>query len=87
MADRPQPLFLERRSYRHRRLRDVARVLPFLGAVLWLIPLLWPQGDENNMLTSSAAVFIFGAWIVLIVLSALVSRWLGRDAPEDGEPH
>ncbi|MFD2739909.1 hypothetical protein ACFSUD_10040 [Sulfitobacter aestuarii] len=36
------PLFLERRSYRRRRMLDALRFLPFLGLGLWMLPLLWP---------------------------------------------
>ena len=32
------PLFLKRGSYRKRRLRDAARMLPILGALLLLVP-------------------------------------------------
>ncbi|WP_235851876.1 hypothetical protein [Litorivita pollutaquae] len=37
------PVFLERKTYRARRLMDGARVLPVLGMVLFLLPALWPQ--------------------------------------------
>lgn len=38
------PLFLARADYRRRRLRDAARLLPVVGALLMLLPLLW-QGQ------------------------------------------
>ena len=41
----PQGVFLERRAYHKRRMRDLARAVPIIGAVLISIPLLWPQGD------------------------------------------
>ena len=39
MPDRP--LFLERASFRRRRLGDAARVLPVLAAILVLVPVWW----------------------------------------------
>lgn len=82
----PQPLFLEQRSYRQRRLRDVARVLPVLGMILWTIPLIWPRDGANAATTGTAAQYIFGVWLFLILLSAFVSRGIGADASEDEKP-
>lgn len=71
MARVPQrPVFLERNSYRQRRLRDVARVMPVLGIVLWLLPLAW-RGTETG--TAATLTYIFAVWLVLIALSAVVS--------------
>ncbi|MEY1555897.1 DUF6611 family protein [Yoonia sp. R2331] len=76
-------VFLARETYRQRRLRDVLRMVPVLGVVLWLLPLLWPGQDA----TGDALQYVFGVWIVLIVLAALLSRRLRPDAvsesPED----
>lgn len=77
------PLFLERRAYRRRRAMDAARMLPLLGAVLLLIPLLWaPQKTEASD-TASGWLFIFAVWLGLIVASFLLSRKLcgGIDPP------
>ena len=41
-------LFLERQSYRRRRLSEVARLMPIFGAGLFMVPLLWPVGDESE---------------------------------------
>jgi hypothetical protein len=65
-------VFLERTSYRRRRLRDVRRLLPFIGALLFLVPLLWNAGGETR--TAMAMVYLFGAWAVLIALAAILSR-------------
>ena len=42
MSRPPEPLFLARQSYRHRRFGDAARFLPLLGLILllYLYPLL-----------------------------------------------
>ncbi len=85
MATRPQPLFLARDSYRQRRLRDAARLLPLLGALLWLIPLFWGRGP-NGIGTSTVLLYIFGVWVLLILASFALSRLIAPDADEaDGE--
>ncbi|WP_171100209.1 hypothetical protein [Ruegeria sp. HKCCD7255] len=68
-AARP-PLFLERQSYRRRRLMDAARLLPFFGAALLVIPLLWPdQSDGADAVPLSSAMFyIFACWGLLILI-------------------
>ena len=84
-AGRPG-LFLARDSYRQRRLRDVARMLPVAGAVIWLIPLMWtrPAGQTGGM--AAAVVFVFVGWTVLIVVAAVVSRRIRVDAATDVSP-
>jgi hypothetical protein len=74
-------LFLERTSYRQRRLMDGVRVLPFVGLAFWMLPLLWPstgQGSEETVSMSGALQYLFGIWIALI-LAALV-LWLNTRA-------
>lgn len=69
-------LFLERKSYRQRRLRDAARVLPILGAVLWFIPMMWTKSDTTPTSNADAMLYLFGVWIVLIIISAMITRAL-----------
>ncbi|MFT6452116.1 MAG: hypothetical protein ACJA06_001606 [Halocynthiibacter sp.] len=76
------PLFLERRSYRRRRLIDMARLLPVLACFLWMIPLLWSSG-EGTARTGRAMLYIFSIWIVVIAISAFLSRRLARTEAED----
>lgn len=74
-------VFLERASYKQRRLTDAARLLPFLGIVLWSIPLLWRSDDEAITFNADALLYVFGVWVLLIGLSALiVSRLQDDDA-------
>lgn len=73
------PIFLERASYRQRRLRDAARLLPFLGLVLWAIPLLWSGETGEAPSSASAVVYIFGIWVLLIALTAAVASFLRSD--------
>ncbi|MGH1330601.1 MAG: hypothetical protein ACRBBK_06945 [Paracoccaceae bacterium] len=80
------PLFLERRSYRRRRLIDMARLLPVLACFLWMIPLLW-SGGEGTARTGRAMFYIFAIWIALIAVSAFLSRRLLRTEAEDPAPN
>ena len=84
----PPPVFLERQSYRRRRLSDAARLLPLLGAALFAVPLLWPvapDGDPARQMPTSAALFyIFAVWAGLIVVNA-VFAWLSRRSGEGGQ--
>ncbi len=76
------PVFVARASYRQRRLRDAVRMMPVLGLALWLLPLLSSQTGS----TSRVGLFLFGAWALLIVLSALIARYMSRNVnePEGG---
>lgn len=79
--------FLDRNSYRQRRFRDLARVLPFLGAVLAAMPLLWPRTGADAAQTSSALIYLFVVWVSLIVMArALASKVAdgGAAPPADG---
>ncbi|ANP35412.1 hypothetical protein JL2886_00481 [Phaeobacter gallaeciensis] len=78
--------FVERRTYRRRRLMDIARLLPILGALLFLMPLMWPDpdpypapGSHGGMAMSSAIIYIFVVWAILIAVSLAfgeaVRRW------------
>lgn len=80
MARLPERPFLERESYRRRRLADAARLLPLVGFVLLLLPVLLKT-------TNDALVYIFTVWAVLILLIGLVSRRLARaDAQAASDP-
>jgi len=76
-------VFLERRTYRRRRLRDAARLLPIVGAVLLILPLLGQAGGTSDRETSGVWFYVFGVWLGLILISAVASRALGRDLPGD----
>lgn len=78
--ERETSVFLRRRSYRQRRLQDAARMLPIIGFVLWLIPLLWPRSGESAADNASALVYIFSVWVILIVLTLVIARRV-RPAP------
>ncbi|MDK3017574.1 hypothetical protein [Pseudodonghicola flavimaris] len=85
-AKKLPPVFLERQSYRRRRLLDAARLLPVLGALLFAVPLLWPQGGAAGTPSTSAAIrYIFIVWGLLILctlLFGLLTRgWSGPADP------
>ncbi|HCP80137.1 MAG TPA: hypothetical protein DIT67_00560 [Octadecabacter sp.] len=78
--------FLERSSYRQRRIRDGARLLPVVALVLMALPLMWPRNSPEQSLTSDGITYIFGLWFLLIVVSFLLSRVLRlSDASRDEE--
>lgn len=93
MTDTPPPLrpnrqglFLARESYRQRRLRDAARMLPVVGVVCWMLPLLWRREGDTHGGMAAAVAFVFVAWLVLIVATALIARRIAPDAdpaPDD----
>ena len=87
-----RPLFLQRASYRRRRLMDAARMLPVLGVILLAVPLLWPEPDtlagagaQGEVAMSYATIYIFGVWALLILLAGLFSSrakaWRDADSP------
>ena len=87
MARERLPLFLARSSYRKRRKMDALKMLAFLGAILWLIPAIWPSspvGETEPVSMSRALLYIFGVWSVLIVLSVVLTRDL--DETDDAAP-
>lgn len=87
--------FVERRTYRRRRLMDIARIAPLVGALLFMVPLLWPRQDlypapdvPSGTPMSSALIYIFAVWIGLVVFAVGFSyavrrwavHWTGLDA-------
>ena len=74
MADKKAPIFLARKSYQRRRLRDASRVLPVAGLVLFMIPLFWLQDTETTRGTADAMTFVFAVWFVLVVIAALLGK-------------
>lgn len=88
------PMFLQRRSYRARRMMDAVRFLPVLGLALWMVPLLWPVAagtDEVAAMPLSAALqYIFGIWVLLVLAAWALWRrpneQIGKDVIPDTGP-
>ena len=82
----------QRRVRRRARIADALRLLPFLGAALFLLPdLVLSGGPATRGATAPWLTYLFAAWTLLVVLAA----WLGRlqasaereaDAPPDAGP-
>lgn len=72
-----EPLFLARQSYRRRRVEDAARLLPLMGVVLFLLPLMVGGAIGNVRLA-----FVFSSWFFLILFAMLLARHLGRDSEQ-----
>jgi len=85
--------FLERRTYRRRRLTDGLRLLPLLGLWLFMVPVLWPESKDvagsDAVTMSSALIYIFAVWVGLIALcGAMVLAQLrssSGDAAQDAD--
>lgn len=71
----PNRLFLERRGYIQRRVIDGAKLLPIVGLVLFMVPLIWPRtGDSSTVATSNSTIYIFFIWLSLIALGAILAN-------------
>ena len=73
-------MFFGRDTYRRRRAMDAAKLAPFVGVFLFIVPVLWSAGTS----TTAALVFVFSVWCVLIALAAFLSTWLTSDEADDG---
>ncbi len=74
MKQQGPTLFLEKQSYRRRRLADAAKLLPVLGVILLYLPILW----ADDARTASGLIYVFGVWALLIVVMWLVSTRLSK---------
>jgi len=72
--------FLERSVYRRRRLIDAIKLLPVLGACLFLLPALILGGEAGS--TALRLVYFFFIWVVLIMLCAVLVRQLPASPDE-----
>lgn len=70
-----RPLFLERTSFRRRRLGDAARVLPVLSVLLILLPVWWLPAHFSF---AFGAIWLFLIWAGLILLVWALHRGLLR---------
>jgi hypothetical protein len=88
MSTGRHPLFVERATYRKRRMADAARLLPIFGVVLFALPMLWHGEGGAPARTSHMMAYIFGVWLLLALLGAGLSAYLAsqqRDTEDDEE--
>lgn len=81
MARRRTPLFVERETYRRRRLIDAARILPVAGLVALLLPVLWSQSGQTS--TANEALYLFGLWFAMILAARMMARPLREEVERD----
>ncbi len=87
MTDTPPPPdpqdapFLARQSYVQRRLGDAARLLPLVGVLLFLLPLLWLMNAEAPR-TARGLIYVFAIWTGLIVVAAWLAPRLMHRPPK-----
>ncbi len=84
-------LYLARRSYRRRRLIDAARLLPLMGVVLFLLPLLWAPAEAPETATARQGLYVLAVWFALVVAALVLARRLprgddGRDDESEDAP-
>lgn len=80
MRPSERTIFLERQTYRRRRLIDAARLLPVFGMLIFAFPVLWARDSG----TASGVLYLFGAWLVLIVFAFVLARRLRQSEGDDG---
>ena len=77
----PEPVVPARDAYRRRKRIDAARVLPFAGAFLFLLPVLW--GDGAPLRSAWGGVYVFAVWAGMIAGAAFLSFLLRRGPGDD----
>ncbi|WP_438960712.1 hypothetical protein [Nereida sp.] len=77
MAGLPKTVFLQRDTYRRRRIGDAIKLLPIAGVVLFFMPLLLGTPEQPAQ-TSSLGLFIFFSWFALIGMSVLLVALFNR---------
>lgn len=67
--------FLARPGYRRRRLIEIIRLVPFLGLLMFLIPILWTgENNPDPARTSNGWLYLFAIWFLLIAIAAVLAR-------------
>ena len=80
------PLYLRPASYRRRRRRDAARLLPFVGGFLFLLPVLWTPLPGQLRGTAHDGIFLFLGWGGMIFLAFVISRSLRGQDSDGADP-
>lgn len=81
---RDQTLKRVANAARRQRVTDSALILPFVGMILFLLPIMWPRTSEVDQAagtaTSTALIYLFVVWAGLICCAlglALVIKRFG----------
>ena len=74
MSEDNSSKFLNLGDYRQKRLKDAARLLPIIGAVILLSPLVRFFVDPQDI--SATIIYFFAVWIGLIIAAFLLSQRL-----------
>ncbi|WP_397543294.1 hypothetical protein [Roseovarius salis] len=61
---------------------DAARLLPVLGGILFLVPLLWKDAAGGR--TAHVMAYLFVVWAGLAALSGVLSRHLSSEDEDEG---
>lgn len=75
--------FLERQTYRRRRMIDGARLLPVIGGIAFVMPILWRTDTTPGASTAHGGLYLFAIWFGLILAAFALSRRL-RNVAGDG---
>ena len=59
-------------------------MLPVFGAVLMVLPLMWPRDTAGQSLTSSGMLYLFGLWFLLCLAAFVLGRMLRYSTTDDG---
>ncbi len=68
--------FLERQLYRRRRVIDALKLLPLIGAALFVLPAVM-LGEQAGS-TGTRLIYFFSVWFGLIIVCAVLVRLLQR---------
>jgi hypothetical protein len=74
-----RPVFVNPGTYRRRRLRDAARLLPVVGGFLFLLPILWAPGITDRSDTAPDGIYLFAVWAGLVACAAVMARPLSEE--------
>ena len=84
MNKEDRPVFLESDGYRLRRIVDALRFLPLLGIFFVVVPGIMLSGAVPRSL-SGVGIYFFAIWIVLILLTAILTRVFAKRGKETEE--
>lgn len=79
----PTPIEQDAKARARRKLRDAAALLPMLGIILLLTPLV-SVFSKNTRLDGipNAVLYVFGVWVILIGLTRLLASRLKSEVPD-----